>query len=53
MAGLAAWIAHLRGANGPVDDPRAAELAVAASGPEPMGALFGPGGLMPSGWLPR
>ena len=53
MAGLTAWIAHLRGANGPVDDPRAAELAVAASGPEPLGALFGPGGLMPSGWLPR
>lgn len=27
LAGLDAWIAHLRGANGPVDDPRGRELA--------------------------
>jgi fructuronate reductase len=26
-AGLAAWFQHLKGANGPVDDPRAAQLA--------------------------
>lgn len=52
MAGIAAWIAHLRAANGPVDDPRTAELAAAASGPEPMCALFGPEGLLPSAWRP-
>ena len=50
--GLAAWIVHLRGANGPVDDPRAAELGAAAAGPDPIGALFGPGGLMGAIWHP-
>ena len=50
--GLAAWIRHLRGANGPVDDPRAAELGAAASGPDPCSHLFGPGGLMGDTWHP-
>ena len=27
LAGIGGWIRHLRGANGPVDDPRGAELA--------------------------
>lgn len=47
-SGLSAWIAHLRGANGPLDDPRAAELACAAQQPDPLGALFGPAGLLAS-----
>lgn len=52
-AGIEAWIHHLRGGNGPVDDPRAAELAAAAAGPDPMAALFGPQGLLPSAWRPE
>lgn len=31
-AGLAAWVAHLAGANGPVDDPLADELAALVAG---------------------
>lgn len=50
--GLAAWIRHLRGANGPVDDPRAAELGAAAAGSDPCSDLFGPGGLMGDTWHP-
>jgi fructuronate reductase len=52
LAGLGAWIGHLRGANGPVDDPRAAELAVAASDADPLASLFGNGGLIASAWTP-
>jgi fructuronate reductase len=52
LAGIAGWIAHLRGANGPVDDPRAVELTKAASAADPVSALFGAGGLMASCWLP-
>ncbi|MFM1885458.1 MAG: hypothetical protein RL026_615 [Pseudomonadota bacterium] len=51
-AGVAAWIRHLQGANGPVQDPRAAELAAAARSSNPMEALFGPAGLLPSRWIP-
>lgn len=50
--GIAAWIRHLRGANGPVDDPRAAELGIAAGAADPLAALFGPGGLMGEVWHP-
>lgn len=50
--GLAAWIRHLRGANGPVDDPRAAELAEAVATVDPVGALFGQGRLMGDTWQP-
>lgn len=50
-AGIEAWISHLRGANGPVDDPRAAELAQAAGQDDPLAALFGPGGPMASEWV--
>ncbi|NCU12357.1 MAG: mannitol dehydrogenase family protein [Sphingomonadaceae bacterium] len=52
LAGIAAWIVHLRGANGPVDDPRSAELTAAASGADPVGALFGESGLLASEWRP-
>jgi fructuronate reductase len=47
-AGMSAWIEHLRGANGPVNDPRAAELACAAASADPLAALFGDGGLLSS-----
>lgn len=52
IAGIAGWIRHLRGANGPVDDPRAAELAVVASGDDAIERLFGAGGLIASEWQP-
>ena len=52
MAGISAWITHLRGANGPVQDPVAEALAKAAALPDPIEALFGPNGLLPSAWQP-
>lgn len=52
LEGLAAWVAHLRGANGPVDDPRADALAQAAVSADPVAALFGQGGLFASSWQP-
>jgi fructuronate reductase len=52
LAGIGAWIRHLRGSNGPVDDPRAAELGEAVSGPDPLSAVFGSGGLLASDWVP-
>lgn len=52
LTAIAAWIAHLRGANGAVDDPRSAELARAAASSDPVGALFGQGGLLASEWSP-
>ncbi|MEY4249193.1 MAG: hypothetical protein RJA87_826 [Pseudomonadota bacterium] len=53
LRAIAAWMSHLRGANGPVDDPRAAELIAGASGPDPASALFGGHGLVRSRWLPQ
>lgn len=59
LTALAAWLGHVRGDNvdrwGPVDDPRAAELAAAwashgAAGI--VGALFDAGGLMAGEWVP-
>lgn len=50
--GLSAWLRHLRGANGPVDDPMADRLAIAAYGADPVQAIFGPSGLLPSDWVP-
>lgn len=50
--GLAAWIRHLRGANGPVDDPRAVELGEVAASSDPLAALFGPTGLLGGHWQP-
>ncbi|NOW48641.1 hypothetical protein FHW96_004830, partial [Novosphingobium sp. SG751A] len=46
------WIKHLRGDNGPVDDPRAQELAQAATGEDAIQAIFGVNGLMTSDWPP-
>jgi fructuronate reductase len=53
LAGIAAWVSHLRGANGPVEDPRATELARAVNGTDAVNRLFGKGGLIPSGWQPE
>ena len=53
LQGIAAWLRHLRGMNGPVDDPRAAELIAAASSADPLAALFGPAGLFASAWAPQ
>ena len=52
-AGLGAWLAHLRGANGPVEDPQADRLASAlAAGTDPVKSLFGPRGVLASDWTP-
>jgi len=52
LTGIAGWIQHLRGANGPVDDPRAGVLSAAAQSADPVSALFGPDGALASAWLP-
>lgn len=55
LQGIAAWLRHLRGDNGPVDDPRAAELQAFCAQyahSEMAAALFGPGGPMASAWAP-
>ena len=49
-AGIDAWIGHLRGLNGPVDDPRASELGKAATTADPIGAIFGANGLLAADW---
>ncbi|WP_447765403.1 mannitol dehydrogenase family protein [Sphingopyxis panaciterrae] len=46
-----AWIAFLR-SGAPIDDPLAERLRVAAAEPDAIRALFAPGGLLPSGWIP-
>lgn len=48
--GLTAWIHHLQGHNGPVDDPLADKLSRAARTTDPMTALFGEGGPMAGVW---
>lgn len=52
LAGLGAWIGHLRGNNGTVADPLAADLSLAAEAADPVARLFGPGGLLRSAWQP-
>lgn len=52
LAGIVAWIGHLRGLNGPVDDPRAAELSAAATDGDAVERLFGAKGLIISDWVP-
>lgn len=50
--GLDAWFRHLRGANGPVDDPLAPQLQALARSLDNetlAGTLFGPGGLLSRG----
>jgi fructuronate reductase len=49
-AGIDAWIDHLRGLNGPVDDPRALELGEAVNTSSPFAAIFGTNGLLASAW---
>ena len=51
--GLSAWIHHLQGHNGPVDDPLADKLTRAAKSNEPITALFGEGGPMAGIWTPQ
>lgn len=53
LSAIAAWIGHLRGLNGPVDDPLAAELASAVAGGNPLDNLFNAGGPMASAWVPN
>lgn len=52
LPAIAAWIGHLRGQNGMVDDPLAAELLRAATSAQPVQALFGQRGLLASSWEP-
>lgn len=55
LAALGAWLRHVRGDNGPVDDPRADTLRAAWSGADLAGAaraLFAPGGAMSGPWAP-
>lgn len=59
LAGIAAWLAHLRGDNevrvGPVEDPLAAQLCDAARGADKAEAIMRivePGGLLGSAWQP-
>ena len=52
LTAISGWIRHLRGLNGPVDDPRAAELSRAVATPDAVEALFGNGGLLASDWVP-
>jgi fructuronate reductase len=55
LAGIAAWLCHIRGYNGPVDDPMAATLKAtwdAAGKDGIVAALFGPGGPMASDRVP-
>lgn len=50
--GLAAWLRHLRGANGVVEDPLSESLQQAAREADPIAAIFGPSGLLPTHWTP-
>jgi fructuronate reductase len=52
LTAVAAWIRHLRGANGKVEDPLAGHLADAAAQDAPAQALFGPHGAIKSLWQP-
>jgi fructuronate reductase len=55
LAGIVAWLCHIRGDNGEVDDPMAGALKVACDGAGTHGiaaALFGPDGPMASAWVP-
>jgi fructuronate reductase len=52
LTGIACWIEHLRGANGPVDDPRAEELSGIVTGPDPVNGLLGSKGAVASDWVP-
>lgn len=53
LTAIAAWISHLRGADGTVEDPQMRELAHAVTQDSPAQAMFGPNGLIKSQWLPQ
>lgn len=52
LRAIAAWIGHIRGQNGAVDDPLATDLLAAATSAQPVPALFGQQGLLGSRWNP-
>lgn len=55
LTALAAWLRHVRGDNGPLDDPLAADLQAAwqrAGSGGIVQALFADRGLLASGWCP-
>ena len=53
LAGLGAWIAHLRGTNGEAEDPLADQLATTlAASADPIRTLFSTRGNLASNWLP-
>jgi fructuronate reductase len=55
LAGIAAWLGHVRGDNGKVDDPMADALKTTwdtAGKGGIVAALFGPGRAMASNWVP-
>jgi fructuronate reductase len=55
LSAIAAWLRHIRGDNGPVDDPLAASLSDAWARAGEAGileTLFGEGGLLASSWRP-
>lgn len=55
LVAMGAWLRHVRGDNGQVDDPRAAELKTAwdkAGAGGIVSVLFGAGGLIASEWAP-
>jgi fructuronate reductase len=55
LSGIAAWIRHIRGDNGAVDDPMAVTLKATCDAAGENGivtALFGPHGPMASDWVP-
>jgi fructuronate reductase len=55
LAGIAAWLLHIRGDNGRVDDPMAETLKAAWDAPDKhsiVASLFGPGGPLASEWVP-
>lgn len=55
LTAMAAWLKHVRGDNGPVDDPKAEAMQAAwgrAGSTGIVEGMFGQGGLMPSAWRP-
>lgn len=52
LTGIAAWIGHLQGKNGAVEDPLADRLAAIVASPNPVAELFSTGGTMASDWTP-
>lgn len=55
LRAVAAWMLHIRGDNGPVDDPMAAELRAVWGQGDPssaLGGLFGEAGLLSTIWVP-